>query len=439
MKIEDIRRLGREGIGPYFRNTFEDFPVEVKRDVAEIILEVGARGDSAVIEFTKRFDGVELASNRIAVTKEEVESASRGVGETFREAVTVAIGRVRRFHEHIVQHNVPGDWSYIDELGNSLGQRYTPIERAGVYIPGGTAVYPSSLVMTVVPAAVAGVGDITVISPPGSFRSPSVLAATMVRLQEEFGIAFRVFRIGGVQGIAALALGTESVPRVDKIVGPGNIYVACAKKELFGTVDIDMIAGPSEVLVVADGSVDPKLTAIDLLAQAEHDERAKALCVTFSESDARAIKRWVDKLSAESERKEIIEKALGDHGRIYVVSDEECALAVVNEIAPEHLELHTEKPEKILSGVKNAGAIFIGSSTAEAFGDYVAGPSHVLPTGGSARFFSPLSVSSFLKYSSVVQMSKRGVEELGAYAKTIAGLEGLHSHGLSVEFREEGT
>lgn len=435
MKIEDISHLTKEEVGSCFERQRTTFPEDVKKSVAEIINDVKERGDSALIDFTERFDGVRLKKEDLPVAEEEIEEASLDVPADFLDAITVAVERVRRFHEH----SVPKDWSFVDEYGDVLGQRYSAIEKVGVYIPGGTALYPSSLVMTAVPAIVAGVRDITIISPPGSFISPSVLAATIGKISGVSDVAFSVFRIGGVQGIAALGLGTESVGKVDKIVGPGNVWVACAKKQLFGMVDIDMIAGPSEVLVVADGSVDPKLTAIDLLAQAEHDERAKALCVTFSESDARAIKRWVDKLSAESERKEIIEKALGDHGRIYVVSDEECALAVVNEIAPEHLELHTEKPEKILSGVKNAGAIFIGSSTAEAFGDYVAGPSHVLPTGGSARFFSPLSVSSFLKYSSVVQMSKRGVEELGAYAKTIAGLEGLHSHGLSVEFREEGT
>jgi histidinol dehydrogenase len=437
MKIEDIRDLEKKEIGPYFRNTFVDFPEEVKRKVAEIIREVRSHGDSAVIEFTKYFDGVELAPAGLAVSEDEIESASLSVEETFREAVAVAIGRVRRFHEYIVQHSLPVDWSFVDELGNRLGQRYSPIERAGVYIPGGTAVYPSSLVMTVVPAAVAGVGDITVISPPGSFHSPSVLAATMIGIREEFGVAFRVFRIGGVQGIAALALGTESVPRVDKIVGPGNIHVACAKKELFGTVDIDMIAGPSEVLIVADGSVSPKLTAIDLLAQAEHDERARALCVVFSMDDARTVQKEVDRLTKKAQRKSIVEKALEDFGRIYVVSDMETAVTVVNEVAPEHLELHVKDPEEIVPEIKNAGAIFIVGETAEAFGDYIAGPSHVLPTGGSARFFSPLSVTSFLKYSSVVEMSKRGVEDLGGYTKTIARLEGLDSHYRSIDFRRE--
>ncbi|MBN2323398.1 MAG: histidinol dehydrogenase [Spirochaetes bacterium] len=437
MKIEDIRDLEKKEIGPYFRDSFVDFPQELKRDVTEIIREVGTRGDDAVVDFTKRFDGIELPVARIAVSKEEIESASRGVEETFREAVAVAIGRVRRFQTHIVRHAVPGDWSFVDELGNRLGERYTPIERVGVYIPGGTAVYPSSLVMTVVPAAVAGVGEITVISPPGSFRSPSVLAAAMVVIQEELGIVLRVFRIGGVQGIAALALGTESVPRVDKIVGPGNIYVACAKKELFGTVDIDMIAGPSEVLIVADGSVDPKLAAIDLLAQAEHDERARALCVVFSMDEALAVQKEMDKLLSEAVRRSTIEKALEDFGRIYIVRDMETAVAVVNEVAPEHLELHLKDPEKIVPKIKNAGAIFIGGETAEAFGDYIAGPSHVLPTAGSARFFSPLSVTSFLKSSSVVEMSKKGVDDLGGYAKTFARLEGLDSHYRSIDVRRE--
>ena len=433
MRIEDISRLKREEIGSYFERHETFFPEDVKKRVSVIIDEVKDKKDAALIDFTHRFDGVRLGKEEISVATEEIEAASADVSAEFCDAITVAMDRVKRFHEY----SVPKDWSFEDEYGNTLGQRYTPIERVGIYIPGGTALYPSSLVMTAVPALVAGVKEITVVSPPGSFVSPSAIAATIGKISGMFGIVLSVIRVGGVQAIAALALGTESVKKVDKIVGPGNIWVACAKKQLFGAVDIDMIAGPSEVLVVACGSFDPKLVAIDLLAQAEHDENAKALCVTFSMEDARAVKDWVEKLTLDSERREIIEKALGGHGKIYVVADEECAVAAVNRIAPEHLELHTEKPEKLLKGIKNAGAIFIGSHTAEAFGDYVAGPSHVLPTGGSARFFSPLSVSSFLKYSSVVKMSKRGVEELGPYAKEIAGFEGLHSHGLSVDFREK--
>jgi histidinol dehydrogenase len=433
MKIDDISHLSKEEIGSCFKQQRHPFPDDVKRTAIDIIGDVEKRGDRAVIDLTERYDGVKLAKDNLTVTDAELKEACGGVSEAFFDAITVAVERVKRFHEH----SIPKEWSFIDEYGNTLGQRYTAIERVGVYIPGGTAVYPSSLVMTVVPAIVAGVRDITIISPPGSFNSPSVLAATIRTICGIFSCGFSVFRIGGVQGIAALGLGTESVMKVDKVVGPGNIWVACAKKELYGMVDIDMIAGPSEVLVVADGSVDPKLTAIDLIAQAEHDERARALCIVFSMEDARAIHRWVRKLTEDSGRSEIVERSLEDNGRIYVVSDEECALIAVNEIAPEHLELHTEHPQRLLSGVKNAGAIFIGSRTAEAFGDYIAGPSHVLPTGGSARFFSPLSATSFMKYSSVVEMSKRGVEGLGVYARTIAQLEGLDGHGRSIDFRGE--
>jgi len=433
MRIDDISHLRKQEVGAYFSRQRSFFPEDVKKRVVEIIDDVKVRGDKALIDLTKLYDGVRLTAAGLLVTAEEIEEASCDVPGDFSDAITVAVERVRRFHEH----SIPKEWSFVDEYGDTLGQRYTAIERVGVYIPGGTAVYPSSLVMTVVPAVVAGVRDITIISPPGSFVSPSVLAETIKKVCGAFTGTCTVFRIGGVQGIAALGLGTESVQKVDKIVGPGNIWVACAKKELFGMVDIDMIAGPSEVLVVADGSVDPRLTAIDLLAQAEHDEKAKAICVTFSMEDARAIQRWVVELTRDSERKDIVERALSDYGRIYVVSDKECALEAVNEIAPEHLELHTENPEDFISGVKNAGAIFIGSYTAEAFGDYVAGPSHVLPTGGSARFFSPLSVASFMKYSSVVQMSKRGIEELGTHAKSIARLEGLFCHKQSIDFREE--
>jgi histidinol dehydrogenase len=432
MKIEDIRDLQIDGIGPYFRRESPVFPDDVKHRVVEIIEAVRKRGNGALIDFTERYDGVRLSASQLAVSVEDLKKASFGVGDDFLEAVSTAIDRVRRFHER----SVPKDWSFVDEYGNTLGQKYTVIEKVGVYIPGGTAVYPSSVVMTVVPAAVAGVRDFTVMSPPGSFLPPSVLAATLGTIETVFGITCRVFRVGGVQGIAALGFGTESVDRVDKIVGPGNIWVACAKKELYGTVAVDMIAGPSEVLVVADGTVDPKRTAIDLLAQAEHDERARPLCIVFSMEVASSIRRWVTRLTREAERKDMIERSIQAHGRIWIVADEQCALAAVNEIAPEHLELHTADPGKLLLGIRNAGAIFMGGDTAEAFGDYIAGPSHVLPTGGSARFFSPLSAASFMKYSSIVQMSKKGVEALGPSARTIARLEGLFSHGRSIDFRE---
>ncbi|UCB46324.1 MAG: histidinol dehydrogenase [Spirochaetota bacterium] len=428
IKIEDLTELKEKQLYFHFSKERGAFPENIEVKVKKIIHDVKKKGDEALLTYTKSFDNAIVTKETLRLTEDELDQASIGVSEEFLAALNRAIERVRRFHEH----SISKEWSYKDEFGNLLGQKVTPIQRVGVYIPGGKAVYPSSLIMTVIPAQVAGVKRIEVVSPPESFTQPSVLAAAI----KQIGNIGDVYRVGGIQGIAALALGTESVGKVDKIVGPGNIWVTVAKKILFGHVDIDLIAGPSEVLIVNDGTVDPRLTAIDLLAQAEHDEDAKAVCVTFSMEVARSIQEWVEKLMKESKRKDTIEKSLSENGSIVVVATNDCALAVVNAIAPEHLEIHTENPERFSRGVVNAGAIFLGSSTAEAFGDYIAGPSHVLPTGGTARFFSPLTTQSFSKFSSVVQMSKKGVDELGPYARIIAELEGLHAHAQSIEFRE---
>jgi histidinol dehydrogenase len=287
--------------------------------------------------------------------------------------------------------------------------------------------------MSAIPALVAGVREIAVVSPPSSFTAPSVLALAIKKI----GGISDVYRIGGVQAIAALAFGTKSVKRVDKIVGPGNIYVTLAKKELYGQVDIDMLAGPSEVLIIADGEIDPKLTAADLLAQAEHDEEASALCITTSMAHAHAIQREVRELLETSKRRSIIETSLKNRGRIFKVKNLGCALALANRVAPEHLELHTKNPAELLGGIKNAGAIFLGQFSPEALGDYIAGPSHVLPTGGTARFFSPLSTLSFLKFSNIIEISKGGVEELGRHVSVLAEAEGLSSHARSVHLRKE--
>jgi histidinol dehydrogenase len=428
IKIEDFTELRETQLYSHFEKEREVFPENVEEKARKIIHEVRERGDEALFAYTETYDKVSITKETLKLTEDDLAQASIGVSEEFLRALNKAIERVRRFHEH----SASKEWRYKDEFGNLLGQKVTPIQRVGVYIPGGKAAYPSSLVMTVIPAQVAGAAKIEVVSPPESFKPPSLLAAAI----KQIGGISEVYRVGGVQGIAALAFGTESVGRVDKIVGPGNIWVAVAKKILFGYVDIDLIAGPSEVLIVNDGTVDPKLTAIDLLAQAEHDENARALCVTFSMDIAHSIQGWVEKLMKESKRKATIEKSIAENGSIVIVADSDCALAVVNAIAPEHLEIHTENPKRFLRGVINAGAIFLGGSTAEAFGDYIAGPSHVLPTGGTARFFSPLTTQSFSKFSSVVQMSKKGVEELGQYARIIAELEGLHAHAQSILFRE---
>jgi histidinol dehydrogenase len=278
------------------------------------------------------------------------------------------------------------------------------------------------------------VRSLAILSPPSSFEPPSPLCAALLIV----GCVEEVYRVGGVQGIAALALGTRSIPRVEKIVGPGNIHVTMAKKALYGHVDIDMVAGPSEVLIIADGSVEPRLTALDLLAQAEHDERARAICVTTSRPHGEEIKRQAIELAGESPRRSILERSLTDHGAIYIVGDLEDAVRLANAVSPEHLEIQTEEPRLLLPKIRNAGAIFLGPHSAESFGDYLAGPSHVLPTGGTARFFSPLNVFSFVKFSSVIEMSQRGAVELGTHAAALADAEGLQGHGDSVRYRIKG-
>jgi histidinol dehydrogenase len=469
LKIVDLTSHSEEEISGLFRGGFKAASPGVLRTVRDIIEDVRRRGDEALCEYTRRYDHVDLTPSEFRLSAEEVwscigqpagattvKTAGKTAGSmkdihgvsddehltrtgtltpagtpdpALDTAMETAIRRVREFHEREVYE----DWSYRDEYGNLLGRKWTPIERVGVYVPGGKACYPSTLIMTVVPALVAGVKEISVVSPPSSFTPPSSLALAI----QKIGGVSSVYRVGGVQALAALAFGTATVQRVDKIVGPGNIYVTVAKKELFGFVDIDMIAGPSEVLVIADGSVDPKLTAVDLLAQAEHDEQARALCITTSEAHARAISGQVAILMESSKRRAIIESSLKNNGRIYVVKDEKGAVSLANAIAPEHLELHMENPQRMLLEIRNAGAIFLGRLSPEALGDYVAGPSHVLPTGGSARFSSPLSVLSFMKFSSIIDISNRGFGELGGHASVMAEAEGLASHAGSVQLRRE--
>ena len=402
---------------------------EDEKRVLKIIEDVKEGGDDALIRYTEKFDGEVLTTDRIAVDENELNELAAGFSENFYRAIKVASDRVEAFHTRAVPH----DWSYIDEYGDLLGQKYTPVESVGIYVPGGKASYPSTVVMTAVIARVAGVKRIAVISPPSSFVRPSAVAAAI----KTVGGVTDVYRIGGVQGIAALAFGTKSVRKVDKIVGPGNVYVTMAKKLLYGYIDIDMIAGPSEVLVIADGSVDVESTAADLIAQAEHDEAAKPLCITFDEKVAEDIVKGIDRLLSENPRRDIAKKSIENNGFIFIVESPEQAVELADTIAPEHLEIHTENPRYFANRIRNAGAIFIGGDSAEAFGDYISGPSHVLPTGGTARFFSPLNVLSFMKISSIVEMSKLGSRILGANASIIAELEGLYGHKKSIELRGE--
>jgi histidinol dehydrogenase len=401
-------------------------PPDIEAAVKGIIKDVRESGDQALFAYTKRFDGIDIGPSTVRVAKEELESASSLVPQEVMDSLAVAAERIREFHKQ----KMPREHVFCDGFGNELGWLIRPIERVGVYVPGGKAAYPSTVLMTVIPAVVAGVEEIVVVTPsPAGEINPSVLAAA------ELSGATSIYRIGGAQAIAALAYGTESVPKVDKIVGPGNIYVTVAKKLVFGTVDIDMIAGPSEVLVIADGSCPASWVASDLLAQAEHDELAVPILVTTSLGYASEVRSEVYRMLKGLRRREIAENSVERQGRIFVVEALEDAALVANMLAPEHLEICTSDPRSLLPGIKHAGAIFLGSLSTEAFGDYIAGPSHVLPTGGAARFSSPLSVWDFLRMPSLISISERGFKELSSAVMSLATSEGLEAHALSVAER----
>jgi histidinol dehydrogenase len=434
MTIEDLTGRTAAQISELFQMQEPDYTPQ-EAEVGGIISKVRADGDRALVSLTRQFDGVSISSGQLAVSMKEADRAAEGFDPALYKALETSVERVYDFHRRIR----PEHWSYVDKLGNRLGQRATPLKRVGIYVPGGKAAYPSTLIMTAVPALAAGVEEIAMVSPPASFERPSALSAALRSIRERApeNTRFEAYRVGGVQAVAALALGTESIERVDKIVGPGNRYVTIAKKLLFGRVDIDMLAGPSEVLIIADGSVDARVTAADLLAQAEHDEDARAICVTHDRETAQGIATWAGRLAAESPRRAIAEESLKRNGRVYLVKDLDAAVAVANLAAPEHLELQTADPQAMLPSIRNAGAVFLGRFTPEAFGDYLAGPSHVLPTGGTARFFSPLSTAGFMKFSSVVDMSEKGMTSLAEDARVIAEHEGLHAHALSITARLE--
>ena len=402
---------------------------EVEQVVLDIIADVRKRGDVAVLELTRRFDRLEAASvQELEVTATEIEAAFAKVSADEIASLRLAVKRVSSFHEKQKQQT----WLSTEEDDIMLGQKVTPLSRVGIYVPGGKASYPSSVIMNAVPARVAGVGEIIMVAPsPGGEISPHVLVAASLS-----GVD-RIFRIGGAQAVAALAYGTATIPQVDKITGPGNIYVATAKKLVFGQVGIDMIAGPSEILVINDGSGNPAHIAADLLSQAEHDELASSILITtdraFAEKVAAEVELQLTKLSRETIARASWEK----YGAIIVADTLDEVIAFSNRIAPEHLELAVAEPFAILSQITNAGAIFMGHWTPEAAGDYLAGPNHTLPTGGTSRFFSPLSVDDFIKKTSIVYFSKSGLQRLGADIVRIAELEGLEAHGRSVTIRQE--
>ncbi len=404
----------------------EAVPAGVLETVRTIIDAVRQRGDAALFELTARFDRLELNAQSLEVTAAEIDAACAAVDEKSLQALQLAADRIARYHGKQKQET----WLSTDESDILLGQMVRPLDRVGIYVPGGKAAYPSSVLMNAVPAKVAGVGEVIMVVPmPGGEVNPHVLAAARIA-----GVD-RIFKVGGAQAVAALAYGTETIPRVDKITGPGNIYVATAKQLVFGRVDIDMIAGPSEILIINDGSGNAAHIAADLLSQAEHDELASAVLVTSSEEMAQAVQEEVEKQLAQLSREAIARKSIDDFSAIIVAKNLAEAIDFSNRIAPEHLELAVDNPFAILSGIRHAGAIFMGHHTPEAAGDYLAGPNHTLPTGGTARFFSPLSLDDFVKKSSLLSFSEAGLQRLGEDIVHIAELEGLEAHAKSVAIR----
>lgn len=395
--------------------------------VDEIIQRVRSEGDAAVVEYTNRFDRTSAGSMAdLELGRERLEQALASLPAEQRDALERAAERVRRFHERQAESS----WSYREDDGTLLGQKVTPMDRVGIYVPGGKAAYPSSVLMNALPAHVAGVGEIIMVVPtPDGELNELVLASAAVA-----GVD-RIFTIGGAQAVAALAYGTETIPQVDKITGPGNIFVATAKRAVFGQVGIDMIAGPSEILVIGDGGTDPDWVAMDLFSQAEHDEQAQSIFIATDADYLDAVERSIEKLLGTMEREQIIATSLRDRGALILANDLDQAAEICNSIAPEHLELSVADPEALLPKIRHAGAIFMGRYTAEALGDYCAGPNHVLPTSGTARFSSPLGVYDFQKRSSLIMFSEQGASDIGPVASVLARGEGLTAHARSAEYR----
>ncbi|MDT8419186.1 MAG: histidinol dehydrogenase [Desulfuromonadales bacterium] len=404
----------------------EAIPAAIEDTVKAIIADVRQRGDLALFELTAKFDRLELTADSLEVSAEEIDAAVAQVKGESMAALQLAAERIADYHAKQKQET----WLSTDEDDVLLGQMVRPLDRVGIYVPGGKATYPSSVLMNAVPAKVAGVGEVIMTVPmPNGEVNPHVLAAARIA-----GVD-RIFKVGGAQAVAALAYGTASVPRVDKITGPGNIYVATAKQLVFGQVDIDMIAGPSEILVINDGSGSAAHIAADLLSQAEHDELASSVLVTSCETMALAVAAEVEKQLADLSREKIARQSIENYGAIILAQSLDEAIAFSNRIAPEHLELAVDNPFAILPQIRHAGAIFMGHHTPEAAGDYLAGPNHTLPTGGTARFFSPLSLDDFVKKSSIVSFSEAGLQRLGSEIVHIAELEGLEAHARSVSIR----
>ena len=401
---------------------------EFEGRVNDIIENVRKNKDEAIFSYTKQFDGADIDASNILVTEEEIEEAYKLVDEKLLAVIRKALVNIKKYHEKQLQNS----W-FTSEDGIILGQKVTALEKAGVYVPGGKAVYPSSVLMNVLPAKVAGVDRIIMCTPPG--KDGKVYPSTLVAAKEA-GVD-EIYKVGGAQAIAAMAFGTESVPKVDKIVGPGNIYVALAKKAVFGYVSIDSIAGPSEILVLADETANPRYVAADLLSQAEHDEMASAILITTSEDLAQKVSKEVDKFVAELSRTEIIQKSLDNYGYILVADTLDDAIKATNEIASEHMEIVTKDPFSVMTRIRNAGAIFIGEYSSEPLGDYFAGTNHVLPTNGTAKFFSALSVDDFIKKSSIISYSREALEKVHTDIEQFAECEQLTAHANSIKVRFE--
>lgn len=399
-----------------------------EEQVSQILEEVRQKRDAAVFAYTKQFDGADIHAGSILVTDEEVQEAYEQVDEKLLSVIRKALVNIRKYHEKQVQNS----W-FTCEDGVILGQKVTALSTVGVYVPGGKAAYPSSVLMNVLPAKVAGVEHIVMCTPPD--KDGKVYPSTLVAAKEA-GVD-KIYKAGGAQAIAAMAFGTESVPKVDKIVGPGNIYVALAKKAVYGHVSIDSIAGPSEILVLADETANPRYVAADLLSQAEHDEMASAILITTSDALAKAVSEEADKFVVELSRREIIQKSLDNYGYILVADNMEDAIETVNAIASEHMEIVTADPFHVMTKIKNAGAIFIGEYSSEPLGDYFAGPNHVLPTNGTAKFFSPLSVDDFIKKSSIISYSREALEKIHTDIEQFAACEHLTAHANSIKVRFE--
>ncbi|MFT7131220.1 MAG: histidinol dehydrogenase [Gammaproteobacteria bacterium] len=399
----------------------------VVKVVDEILAAVKSNGDRALLKYTNRFDRMQLSNaSCLEMTSEQISSALEAISLEQKEALEQAASRIRNFHEHQKQES----WSYTEADGTVLGQKVTALDKVGVYVPGGKAAYPSTVLMDVIPAKIAGVGEVIMTSPtPDGEINPLVLAAAAIA-----GVD-RVFTVGGAQAIAALAYGTESIPKVDKIVGPGNIFVATAKRSVFGLVGLDMIAGPSEILVVCDGLTDPDWIAMDLFSQAEHDEDAQSILVCPDDEYIKKVEKSIEKLLPTLERQDIVTASLNARAAIIKVNDLTQAVEVCNRIAPEHLELSVEDPEALLPFIRHAGAIFMGRHTSEALGDYCAGPNHVLPTSGTVKFSSPLGVYDFQKRSSIIHCTEDSASELGKVASVLARGESLTAHARAAEYR----